>query len=267
MTRILFIGDVVGVAGLEYLEAHLPRLSQELAADFVVVNAENLDLTHSPGGCGMTPESLGRLFALGIDAVTGGNHSWDAPDQSVHDDTRVLRPLNCTEPKPGRGAGVVVKNGQRLGVISLASQTTLPFVDRPLAAAEAQLDKWKTAGAVDMVFVDFHSESVMEKMTLGFALAGRVAAVVGTHTHVATCDIRILPGGTAYVSDVGMTGPSGGLQGYGAEQFVDAMYRGVHPGGPKKLAGDDIELGAVLVMVEHGRAVAFERVAPDWPHG
>jgi len=257
MTRILFVGDIVGTAGLAYLETHLPVLIQQSDAYFVVANAENLDLTS--GGCGMTPPSLARLFATGVDLVTGGNHSWDAPDQSIHNDARVLRPLNHAQQMPGRGAGVIEKNRKRLGVINLVSRTAMPFVDEPLPVLEAQLAKWAETSAVDMILVDFHGESVMEKMTLGFAVAGRVAAVVGTHTHVATCDTRILAAGTAYVTDVGMTGPADGLQGYGPAQFVDAMRRSVEPGPPKQMAHGDIEFGAVLITVENGCAVAIER--------
>ncbi len=207
----------------------------------------------------MTPPSLARLFATGVDLVTGGNHSWDAPDQSIHNDARVLRPLNHAQQMPGRGAGVIEKNRKRLGVINLVSRTAMPFVDEPLPVLEAQLAKWAETSAVDMILVDFHGESVMEKMTLGFAVAGRVAAVVGTHTHVATCDTRILAAGTAYVTDVGMTGPADGLQGYGPAQFVDAMRRSVEPGPPKQMAHGDIEFGAVLITVENGCAVAIER--------
>ena len=257
MTRILFVGDIVGTAGLAYLETHLPVLIQQSDADFVVANAENLDLTS--GGCGMTPASLSRLFATGVDLVTGGNHSWDAPDHSVHDDARVLRPLNHKQQMPGRGAGVVAKNGKRLGVINLVSRTAMPLVHEPLPALDTQLAKWAETNAVDMVMVDFHGESVMEKMTLGFAVAGRVAAVVGTHTHVATCDARILPPGTAYITDVGMTGPADGLQGYDPVQFVDAMNRSDNPGPPKRMARGDIEFGAVLITVENGCALAIER--------
>lgn len=257
MTNILFIGDIVGTVGLTYLETHLPNFIQQHTVDFVVANAENLDLTS--GGCGMNPDTLHRLFETGVDLVTGGNHSWDAPDQSVHNDIRVLSPLNHAQHYPGRGVGVIEKNGQRLGVINVVSQTTLPFtVDAPMPALEAQLDQWANDNAVDLVLVDFHSESVMEKMTIGFAVAGRVTAVVGTHTHVPTRDTRILPGGTAYVSDVGMTGPSNGLQGYDPVQFVNAMHRGVHPGPPQKFAGGEVEMGAVLITAENGSAVAIE---------
>lgn len=263
MTRILFIGDIVGETGLAYLEAHLPELIHSVEADFVVANAENLDLTPSLGGCGMTPSSLRRLFETGVDLVTGGNHSFDAPDYSVHEDIRVLRPLNHAPDMPGRGAGIIEKNGLRLGVINLVSRTTLPDVDEPHPALEAQLTTWTDTDAVDMVFIDFHSESVMEKMALAFAVAGRAVAVVGTHTHVPTCDTRILPGGTAYVSDVGMTGPGDGLQGYHEAQFIEAIRRGVHPGPPQRLAPGAIELGAVVITVETGLAVAIERVSPS----
>jgi calcineurin-like phosphoesterase len=144
-------------------------------------------------------------------------------------------------------------------VINLASRTVLPLVSEPLPTLDIQLVIWVETNAVDMVLVDFHGESVMEKMALGFAAAGRVAAVVGTHTHVGTCDTHILPMGTAFVTDVGMTGPGGGLQGYDPAQFVDAMQRNREPGPPKRMAPGDIEFGAVLITVENGCAVAIER--------
>jgi metallophosphoesterase (TIGR00282 family) len=261
-TTLLFIGDIVGETGLAYLEAHLPAFSDALCPDFIVANAENIALTahpRSPGNCGMTPDLLDRLFALGVDLVTGGNHSWDGPfGRTIHDNERVLRPLNYGDHAPGRGAAIICKDGQRLGVINLMSRTAMREADWPLAVFERQMQVWE--GQVDMILVDFHGESVTEKVTFGYACAGRVAAVLGTHTHVGTLDTRLLPGDTAYVTDVGMTGPSGGIQGYAPELFINSMRLRLPSDDPFALATGPVELGAVVVRCEGGRATAIERL-------
>lgn len=214
--RLLFIGDIVGQPALDYLERHLPTLITSNQADFVVANAENLEV--SGVGAGMTGASLERLFRAGVQLVTGGNHSWDGPEgNSVHTDSRVLRPLNVGSMRPGRGAGVVTSSaGVRLGVVNVAGCSAISEVHPPLEATLRQLKGWE----VDTVLIDVHSESVFEKLGLAYALQGRAAAVLGTHTHVQTRDARVLPGGVAYLSDVGMTGPSGGMQGYDPAGFV-----------------------------------------------
>ena len=259
MTKILFIGDIVGETGLAYLEAHLPELIRSVEADFVVANAENLDLTPSRGGCGMTPPSLRRLFATGIDLVTGGNHSFDAPDHSVHDDVRVLRPLNYAPGMPGRGAGVIEKNGLRLGVINLPAARRSP-------TSMTRTRRWKRNRGVDRdrrgryVFIDFHSESVMEK--LAPPMRWRGARWGGRHAHARSHLRHADPAGRDGLCERrGMTGPGGGLQGYHEAQFIDAIRRGVHPGAPQRLAPGPIELGAVVITVENGCAVAIERVS------
>jgi len=262
-TRLLFVGDIVGEAGMALLEAELPDLRRRLRPDFVVVNGENASLSgeNPVDGAGMTPGDVRRLRALGVDAITGGNHSWDGDDAvAALAEPEVLRPLNVTGDLPGRGALVVARAGVRLGVVNLASPTALPHVEPPYEALEAQLQAWRRVGAVDLVLVDLHGESVSEKQILAWSVAGRVTAVLGTHTHVPTRDERVLPGGTAFVSDVGMTGPGGGMQGYAPRPFVDAM-RGRHPvRGRGGFADGPAELGAVLVRVEHGAAVDIERV-------
>jgi metallophosphoesterase (TIGR00282 family) len=264
MTTILFIGDLVGAVSADYLEAQLPALRARWLPDFIIANAENMALgfaPHSPGMCGMTPELNGRLFALGIDVLTGGNHSWDgAYGRTIHDDPRVLRPLNYGEHAPGRGACIIEKAGVRLGVINLMSRTAMNHVDHPLDAFDRQMTRW--AGAVDLVVVDFHGESVTEKQTFAFAADGRAAAVLGTHTHVQTNDLRVLPGGTAFVSDVGMTGPGGGIQGYQPELFVNSMRLRLPDTAPFAFATGAIELGAVVVHTAGGRAASIQRVMP-----
>jgi len=265
--RILFIGDVVGDRGLHdglpLLERLLPRLRDEHAIDAVIVNAENVALTGpSPiAGCGLTPDALERLWDLGVDVVTGGNHSWDGPHAGdAHADPRVVRPLNYGSHAPGLGATVLDVAGVRLGVVNLVSRTALPMADHPYDALRQRLEAWD--GEVDAVFVDFHGESVSEKQIFAWSYAGRVAAVVGTHTHVATLDARILPGGTAYVSDVGMTGPDGGMQGYAPDPFVASMRQRILSRDPGAFAAGPATLGAVMIDVEDGLATAIRRCDP-----
>jgi metallophosphoesterase (TIGR00282 family) len=266
MTKLLFIGDIVGEPGLQFLEANLPELIRAYDAGFVIANAENLHLEDHPNGpCGMIGAELARLFAAGVQLVTGGNHSWDGPEgATVHDDPRVLRPLNVGADGSGRGAGVVTsRGGMRLGVVNLAGRSAIPTVGDPLSALEAQLQNWGVGTetpSVDAVLVDHHGESVFEKVTLAHAFSGRIAALVGTHTHVPTMDAGLLPGGVAFVSDVGMTGPGGGAQGYDPAPFVQNMRFPNDARTPMRLASGAVELGAVLIQLEGSRAVGIERL-------
>lgn len=266
---ILFIGDIVGDAALDYLETALPALRRIHRPDVVIANAENASVTgpNPVVGCGLAPEALQRLLALGVDLITGGNHSWDGPRaEEVHRCERVLRPLNYGRHAPGRGAATLQRENRTLGVVNLASRTALPYVDQPYDALERQLEAW--GDEVDAVLVDFHGESVSEKQIFGWAFAGRVAAVLGTHTHVATLDTRLLPGGTAFVSDVGMTGPSGGMQGYDPELFKDVIRTRLPSRKETRVASGPVELGAVLVTLDGARASAITRLEPTFdPQG
>lgn len=259
-TTILFIGDITGQSALEYLEANLPAWLATHPTDFVIANAENLDLQEGArGSCGMTAASLQRLFAAGVMLVTGGNHSWDgAEGSSVHVDERVLRPLNQSPHWPGRGSRILERNGFKLGVINLASRTAIAGIDDPALALERLLTDW--TDQTDAVLVDFHGESVFEKISLAFAFDGSVSAWLGTHTHVPTMDTRILPHGTAYVSDTGMTGPSGGAQGYDPSSFAKRLKTQGYALEPMRLAGGPVELGAVLVKLSGARADSIERL-------
>jgi metallophosphoesterase (TIGR00282 family) len=251
--KILFIGDIVAEPGLKYLEQVLPKIAATQKPDFIVANAENL----APDA-GMTQATLTRLFALGVDCVTGGNHSWDgAEGRSVHADPRVLRPLNRGKNWAGRGSSIVQKNGLRLAVLNIASRSAIADVDTPFLAIEQQLEAWQ--GQSDAVLLDFHGESVFEKMSLAFCFDGLVSAFLGTHTHVPTNDLRILPNGTAYVSDVGMTGASGGIQGYAPEAFVTRFRSQGFEKPSKQAASGAVEFGAVLLEVQQGKAVRVGR--------
>jgi len=216
---ILFVGDVVGGIGKRTLLGLLPSLRDRYSPDFVVVNGEN-----AAGGVGITPKIARELLTGGVDVITLGNHTYRHREVYAYldEEERILRPANFLASQPGHGWCVVSGDtGARLGVISLsgnlfmkAGRAVFPEAD---AALRAIVDK------VDHVLVDMHAEATSEKVAMGWHLDGRVTAVVGTHTHVPTADARILPGGTAYITDVGMTGPRGGVIGVNREQALTAM--------------------------------------------
>lgn len=194
-----------------------------------------------------------------MDLVTGGNHSWDGPyGHTIHDEPRLLRPLNYGRHGPGSGAATVRQRAGRLGVINLASLTAMRNVDAPLDAFDQQAAAWRDE--VDWIVVDFHGESVTEKLSFAYAVAGQAVAVLGTHTHVPTLDTRILEGCTAYVTDVGMTGPGGGIQGYAPHVFAHSMRLRLHSGDAFTFASGPVEFGAVLVTWEGPRALTIERI-------
>jgi metallophosphoesterase (TIGR00282 family) len=210
--RILFIGDVVGSPGRSVVQGMLPALVDSERPDFVVVNGEN-----SAGGLGITPKTAQALFSAGADGITLGNHSFhrrDAYEMLDHDE-RIVRPANYPKAAPGRGQTVIEKNGMRLGLVNLSGQFSLDVARSPFAEVDAVLAAMDTTH----VLVDFHAEATSEKVAMGWHLDGRVTALVGTHTHIPT-DARVLPGGTAYVTDVGMTGARGGVIGMRREQAL-----------------------------------------------
>ncbi len=216
--NILFVGDIVGGIGRRTLLALLPSLRERFALTFVVVNGENV-----AGGIGITPKNADELFAAGVDVITLGNHTYRHreiyPYLDAHD--RILRPANFLVSQPGHGSCVVERDGVRLGVISVSGNLFMNAARPAFPEADAALHGLK--GKVDHVLVDVHAEATSEKVGMGWHLDGRVTAVVGTHTHIPTADARVLPGGTAYITDVGMTGPRGGVIGVKREQALEAM--------------------------------------------
>jgi metallophosphoesterase (TIGR00282 family) len=214
--KLLFVGDVVAGIGRRALATVLPALREEHRPDFVVVNGEN-----AAGGVGITPKTARELLDLGVDAITLGNHAYRHRDvyEYLDREPRIVRPANFPKGSPGRGHTVVEANGLRLGVINLSGQLFLEAVRSPFAEADALLAELRDS--TDVVLVDMHAEATSEKVALGWYLDGRVTAVVGTHTHVPTADARVLPGGTAYVTDVGMTGPRGGVIGVKKELALE----------------------------------------------
>ena len=216
--RILFVGDVVGAIGRRTFFAVLPRLQERYQLDFVVVNGEN-----AAGGRGITSKIARELLAGGVDVITLGNHTYSQHEVYGYLDTedRILRPANFLKGQPGHGVCVVERDGVRLGVVSLSGNL---YMNASLPAfSEADAALYSLRDRVDHVLVDMHAEATSEKVGLGWHLDGRVTAVVGTHTHVPTADARVLPGGTAYITDVGMTGARGGVIGVKRELAIESM--------------------------------------------
>lgn len=253
MMRVLFIGDVVGEPGLAFLEEWLPQTKEAIQPDFIVANGENLSL-HGRGA-GLDEKALARLLALGVDAVTTGNHAFDGPWE-VLNHPKLLRPLNWGLETPGKGALILSKDKKQLRVVNVISRTAWPHALDPLEALERYLKK---EGEMPTL-VDYHGESVFEKLGVAFLLDGRIAALLGTHTHVPTLDTRILPKGTAYVSDVGMVGAGGGMQGYRPDGLIDSLLTRLPPRAPLRWAEGPVELGAVILDINGNQARSIRRL-------
>ena len=258
MTVILFVGDVVASAGRRTARALLPALREELAADFVVVNGEN-----AAGGLGITRETAEDLFAAGADAITLGNHAYRQREAWGYLDTepRIVRPANYLPTQPGRGSCIVERDGVSLGIVNLSGNLFLQAASPALVTID---DALREVADADHVLVDMHAEATSEKVALGWYLDGRVTAVVGTHTHVPTNDARVLPGGTAYITDVGMTGARGGVIGVRKEQSISVMRTQM----PMRYdpADEDPWLMGVLIRCEAPRrATAIEPVLRPAP--
>jgi hypothetical protein len=252
--RILFVGDVVGGLGRRTLLALLPGLRERLSPDFVVVNAENV-----AGGAGITSKIARELLAAGVDVITLGNHTYRHREvyRYLDEEERILRPANFLKSQPGHGSCVVSRDAVRLGVVSLSGNLYMN-ASRP-AFSEADAAVQALSGSADHILVDMHAEATSEKVGLGWYLDGRVTAVVGTHTHVPTADARVLPGGTAYITDVGMTGPRGGVIGVKRELAIESMLTRM----PVKFETSDEDpwLNGVLIRAgEPLQALSIEQV-------
>ncbi|HEU4945387.1 MAG TPA: TIGR00282 family metallophosphoesterase [Solirubrobacterales bacterium] len=258
--RVLFIGDVVGGPGRRGLKAAMPELRERHSPDLVVVNGEN-----SAGGMGITEKTARAIFDAGADAITTGNHvyrhreAYDFLDGAE----RVIRPANYPHANPGRGHVIFDAGGTRVCVVNLSGAIGLQVARSPFHEVDSILERIEA----DLVVVDFHAEVTSEKVAMGWHLDGRVAAVFGTHTHVPTADARVLPGGTAYISDVGMTGSRTSVLGVKPEQVLEAMITQM----PVRFetAEEDVwVMGAVVEVNERGLADSIEAVmvpAPPTP--
>lgn len=257
--RVLFIGDIMGRPGREAAASVIPALRSEFGGfDFVIANGEN-----SAAGFGLTEKVMRELFSYGIDILTNGNHVWDKKEfvPVLDEEKAVLRPANHPAGTPGRGFAVFEKNGEKLAVLCLQGRTFMQPLDCPFRTAEKIAEE---CGARS-IFVDIHAEATSEKRALGIFLDGKVSAVVGTHTHVQTADEEILPGGTAYLTDAGMTGGHGGVIGMTAASVLPKFLTGT----PCKFDVSDTNVrfqGAVIeIDSETGLALDIRRV--DVPVG
>ena len=254
--RLLFIGDVVGKPGRTLLRRRVPGLIAERDVDYAIANAENL-----ANGAGATPETCEEMFASGIDCLTSGNHIWDKKEivPYLGREPRLLRPANYPDGNPGTGVHIGrSRDGARVGVVNLIGRVFLVSVDCPFRTADSILEELR--GQAECVVVDMHAEATSEKVAMGWYLNGRVAAVIGTHTHIPTADESILPGGTAYLTDVGMTGPFDSVIGVEKEQVLERFLtqRNVR----FQPAEKDVRLYAALIDIDtsRGRATGIERI-------
>lgn len=255
--RVLFLGDVVGEPGRSALQALLPGLQEELETDAVVVNGEN-----AAGGRGITPHLAREMLEQGVSAMTLGDHVWDQAELIpwLNGEQRVLRPFNLQAGTPGFGRCIVSTPAGELGVISLMGRTFMrPGAENPFIHGAEEAARMRAAGVLHII-VDFHAEATSEKVALGYHLDGLVSLVVGTHTHVQTADERVLPGGTAYLTDAGMCGSLNGVIGRDAA----ASLLGYTSGLPSKLpiGGYPARLSGVLLETEAGtgKALRVERI-------
>ncbi len=217
--KILAIGDIVGRRAVEHLNRRLRALRVSLGADFVVANGENAAEIH-----GITPTDADDILAAGVDLITLGNHAFSARGVGTYLDDRasdIIRPANYPAACPGMGYAIREAGGQRILCVSLMGQAFMDPLDNPFLLIDRILERER--GSYDLVLVDFHAEATSEKLAMGYHLDGRAAVVFGTHTHVPTADVRILPGGTGYVTDLGMTGPTNGILGTDAAAVLQKM--------------------------------------------
>ncbi|HSB07429.1 MAG TPA: TIGR00282 family metallophosphoesterase [Thermodesulfobacteriota bacterium] len=254
--RILFIGDIVGKAGRQALEGLLERTLADHRIDFTVANGEN-----AAGGMGITPVIASEFLDLGIDVLTSGNHIWAKKEivSFLDEEERLLRPANYPEGVPGRGAGLFkLGNGQKVGVVNLEGRVFMKNLECPFRAGEKETGKLRAETRI--IVVDFHAEATSEKMALAWFLNGKVSALLGTHTHVQTSDERILSGGTAYITDVGMTGPLASVIGIRRQIALDRFLTQI----PWKfdVATEEIELQGVILDIEEetGQSRSIQRI-------
>ncbi|MFK7840063.1 MAG: TIGR00282 family metallophosphoesterase [Bdellovibrionales bacterium] len=257
--KILFIGDIFGRSGREALQKHLPTLKSQYEPDVVIVNGDN-----AANGRGITPKQAGEFYEWGVDCITGGDHVWDQRQiiPYIDKDPKLLRPINFPDTTPGNGSYLFqTKDGQKCLIIHALGRVFVDPSDNAFLSIDKLLERYKIGQAVDAIFIDFHAEATSEKMALGQYLDGKVTAVIGSHTHIPTADAHIMRGGTAYMTDAGMTGDYDSV--IGARKDI-AIHRFIHKiPHPERLipANGDATLCGALITTNNqtGRA---ENITP-----
>lgn len=254
--RILFIGDIVGKAGRQAIDGVLQRVISDYKIDFTIANGEN-----AAGGMGITPMIAIEILDQGVDVLTSGNHIWAKKEilPFLDEELRILRPANYPPHVPGRGSGIFhLINGMKVGVLNLEGRVFMKHLDCPFRVGEKEVESLSKETSI--ILVDFHAEATSEKMAMGWFLNGKVSAVLGTHTHVQTSDEKILDGGTAYVTDVGMTGPLASVIGIRKQIALERLLTQI----PWKfdVATEEIELQGVVIDVDSqtGRSINIQRI-------
>ncbi len=253
--KILFFGDIFGRPGRKALKAFLPSFLSANPVDFVIANCEN-----AADGKGVTENSIREIFDTGVDGLTSGNHLWDKRDgiNAIINEKRLAKPLNFPPDAPGNAFSLIEKNGKQLLIASLCGQAFMSPVDSPFFALEKRLDEFR--GLTPCILIDFHAESTAEKRTFGFYFDGKVSAVLGTHTHIQTADEEILPQGTAYITDVGMTGPLDSVIGIKKEIAIEKIKKGLPV--RHEVSFEKIYINAVLIEIDelNGKALHITRL-------
>lgn len=255
--KILFIGDIVGEPGRRAVKELLSRLRRQLETDLIIANGEN-----AAGGSGITPATAQEIFAAGVDIMTSGDHLWDQKEVIglLQNESRFVRPLNYPQGTPGQGSVIYQANNQPpVGIINLQGRTFMPPLENPFTTIRAEVERMRQK--TNIIFVDFHAEATSEKAAIGRMLDGQVSAVVGTHTHVQTADEQIFPGGTAFLSDAGFTGPHESIIGREIEPVVKKFLTLQ----PQRfaVAEKNIKLQGVVVDINShtGKAESIQRVS------
>jgi metallophosphoesterase (TIGR00282 family) len=255
--NLLFIGDIVGEPGRRAVKMLLPKLREQHALDFIVANGEN-----SAGGSGITPRIATELFAAGVHVITTGDHLWDQKEvmELLHNESRFLRPLNYPDGTPGNGCALYqLPNLPPVAVMNAQGRTFMPVLENPFLLAREEVERLRKLTSI--IFVDFHAEATSEKIAFARMLDGQVSAVVGTHTHVQTADEQIFPGGTAYLSDAGFTGPQESVLGREIEPVIKRFLTNA----PQRfeVAKNRVVLHGAVIQIDSdsGKALKIQRVA------
>ncbi len=259
--KLLFIGDIVGKVGRSAVKSLLPKLTDKYKIDIVIANGENI-----AGGFGLTESLVSEILRMGVHIITTGNHVWDKKDiiSYISKENRILRPLNYPPGTPGYGSIVFNSpNGIKVAVLNIAGRVFMPNNDCPFRTTKEALDN--LAKETNIIIIDFHAEATSEKIAFGYFVDGKASAVIGTHTHVQTADEKVLPNGTAYITDVGMTGPANSVIGIDIEQIIKRFLTNM-PVRFETAKGEGI-LSAVVIEINNntGKATGIQRLQIKYP--